>query len=93
MNAWALHDVDTQGVSSEQADGYNLYVYRRLDLAARRLAACGLASSTVSSQDQKMVNFIAYGETPFGMLVGYGDTAYGRIPYDFNNRSSILNWM
>jgi len=92
-NAWAVHDVDAQGVSTEQSDGYNSYVYHHLDLAARRMAACGVATSTVTSQDQKMVNFIANAETPFGTFVGFGDTSTGRIPYDWNNRSSILNWM
>src|SRR5205807_723506 len=93
MNAWAVHDVDAQGVSTEQSDGYNSYVYHHLDLAARRLAACGVTASTVTSQDQKMVEFIANAETPFGTFVGFGDTSNGRIPYDWNNRSSILNWM
>jgi hypothetical protein len=93
MNSWATHDVDPQGVSLEQSDGYNLYVYRRLDLASRALAACGLSSSTVSSQHDNMVNFIVNAETPSGYTVSFGDTGKTRIPYDWNNRTSAFNWM
>jgi hypothetical protein len=93
MNTWAATQVDSQGVTGEQSDGYNLYVYRRLDLASQRLAACGLSSSSVTSQDQAMVAFIAQAETPSGYTIDFGDTSETHIPYDFNNRASILNWM
>src|SRR5579864_2210437 len=93
MNSWATHDVDSQGVSQEQSDGYNLYVYKRLDLAGRALARCGISSGTVSSQDQKMVDFIANAETPQGYTINFGDTGTTRIPYDFNNRASPFDWV
>lgn len=92
-NYWATHDVDSQGVSQEQADGYNLYVYKRLDLAGRALAACGVASTTVDSQHQKMRDFIANAETPQGYTINFGDTGTTHIPYDFNNRASAFDWV
>jgi hypothetical protein len=93
MNSWATHDVDSQGVSKEQSDGYNLYVYKRLDLAARALAACGISSATVSAQHQKMLGFIVNAETPTGYTINFGDTGTTHLPYDFNDTSDPLNWM
>lgn len=93
MNSWAMGDIDNQGVSKEQSDGYNLYVYKRLDLASRALAACGQSSSTVSSQHQKMIDFIVNAATPSGYTVNFGDTGTTRLPYDFNNRASAFDWL
>ena len=93
MNSWATHDVDSQGVSKEQSDGYNLYVYKRLDLAGRALAACGVSSATVSSQHQKMLGFLVNAETPSGYTVNFGDTGTIHLPYDFKDPSDPLNWM
>ena len=93
MNSWATGDVDSQGVSKEQSDGYNLYVYKRLDLASRALAACGQSSSTVNSQHQKMIDFIVTAATPSGYTVNFGDTGTTRLPYDFTDRSSPFDWL
>ena len=93
MNSWATGDIDSQGVSKEQSDGYNLYVYKRLDLASRALAACGQSSSTVSSQHQKMIDFIANAATPSGYTVNFGDTGTTRLPYNFSDRASPFNWL
>src|SRR5437867_3921867 len=51
IDSWSTSNVDAQGVSAEQSDGYNLYVFKRLDLAIQQLNACGITpSSTVSGR-------------------------------------------
>jgi hypothetical protein len=74
INALLEVSVDAQGVTNEQAVGYQLYNYRRYRQAERRLTDCGRTVSSTFNRIPKMARLLAHATAPDGRYVMIGDT-------------------
>ena len=70
----AKESVDAQGVTNEQAVGYQLYNYVIYREATDRLAACGHESPSGFERVDLMPEFLAHATLPNGNYVMLGDT-------------------
>jgi hypothetical protein len=67
--------IDSQGAPNEQAPGYASYLYGRWQLAASKVAECGLpVPSAIATRTARLADFIAYSTQPDGNVVQIGDT-------------------
>ena len=66
--------VDSEGVTNEQAVGYQHYNYERYIEASRRIADAGLELSAVHDRVKLMPEFLAHATAPDGSFANLGDT-------------------
>lgn len=66
--------VDEQGVVSEQATSYSLYMYQRLEVAATELRRAGLEVPPALRRADLIPTFLAWATRPDGVLVQVGDS-------------------
>jgi hypothetical protein len=70
----ARQEIDTQGVSAEQATKYDLYDYDRFSVAIALLAACGVPAPADLDRVARIPDFLAQATRPDGHLETIGDT-------------------
>jgi hypothetical protein len=78
INTLMLDSVDSQGVTNEQAIGYELYNYNRYTVAAKRMVALGLTPGPAFSRLDLMPEFLAQATLPRGTYEMIGDTSGGQ---------------
>jgi heparinase II/III-like protein len=69
--------IDVQGVTNEQAVGYQLYNYNRYNAARSRLLACGQPVPSSFARLSRMPLFLAHATLPNGHYEMLGDTDDG----------------
>jgi hypothetical protein len=75
-----VESVDAEGVTNEQAIGYQLYNYDRYSEAAANLRACGITPSrSLEVRVERMPRFLAFGALPDARWELVGDTLEGRV--------------
>lgn len=85
LNAWkslaatrlaslVVESVDAEGVTNEQAVGYQLYNYNNYERARRHLTNCRQPVPTAFARVQRMPEFLAYATAPDGRYEQLGDT-------------------
>ena len=74
INGLVVESVDAQGVTNEQAIGYEYYNYNRYQIAAVRLKACGETRSTLFSRIGLMPTFLGWATLPDRAYEQIGDT-------------------
>lgn len=74
INALVVESVDSQGVTNEQAIGYQFYNYERYQVAALRLQASGRPVSSLFSRIDLMPEFLGWGTLPDRRYEQIGDT-------------------
>ncbi len=74
INRLVVESVDAQGVTNEQAVGYQLYNYARYRVAALRLKACGRSRSALFSRIDLMPTFLGWATLPDRAYEQIGDT-------------------
>lgn len=74
INGLVVESVDAQGVTNEQAIGYEYYNYNRYQIAAVRLKACGETRSTLFSRIELMPTFLGWATLPDRAYEQIGDT-------------------
>lgn len=72
--------VDDEGVVSEQATHYAVYVYERLDLAARSFESAGLPIPSTLDRRHLIPEFVRWSTRPDGVLEPIGDTQLELAP-------------
>jgi hypothetical protein len=74
INKLVVESVDDQGVTNEQAIGYEFYNYERYQMAALRLQACGRRVSSLFSRIDLMPEFLGWSTLPDRRYEQIGDT-------------------
>lgn len=70
----AAESIDVQGVTNEQAIGYQWYNFRRYSQAAAALEACGMTLPSSLGRVERMTGFLAFAALPNGRWELIGDT-------------------
>jgi hypothetical protein len=74
----AAISIDRQGVTNEQAVGYQAYNWSRYTLAISRLRAAGISPSAALDRVQLMPGFLVHATMPNGKVEMLGDTSRTR---------------
>ena len=74
ISTLVVRSVDLQGVTNEQAVFYQLYNYRRYEVAIGRMGEYGLPVPASLARVALMPNFLAYATLPNGQYDMVGDT-------------------
>jgi hypothetical protein len=72
--------VDAQGVTNEQAVGYQLYNWRAYSAARQRIVDCSITPPSSLSRISRMPAFLAYATLPDGTYAALGDTGRDEAP-------------
>jgi len=72
--------VDSQGVTNEQAVGYQLYNWRAYSAARQRIVDCRITPPSSLSRINRMPGFLAYATLPDGTYAALGDTGRENAP-------------
>lgn len=74
IDALATESIDAQGVTNEQAIGYQWYNFRRYSQARDALRACGMTPPRSLDRVDRMPGFLAFAALPNGRWELIGDT-------------------
>jgi hypothetical protein len=79
----AASSIDKEGVTNEQAIGYQVYNYERYQAARAQLTGCGLQAPDVFDRVAAMPQMLAHATAPDGRYVPIGDSDLVRaLGYD-----------